>query len=472
MRAQHGPALNLDVATLSPQAWAAQVRCDPPDLIIGVGLPAEWRRALDAARAAGVPALLVAPPTFERPCRACSVFPGDDLGLALRLTALESGVGAVSEPPDPWGWATAAPLCAGLARAILLRLTPYRREDLEASWATGRRVLTLGGGADPLDVRWSAPAETPDARRAPAVFRTPPARRGRLLVVGLGSLGSVAATYLAPYVVGMVIVDPDRVDAYNPVRQAYPLAAVGQPKAQALGTGLQAAGLGDVVALEEALTDERQVANLVARYGITAALVVTGTAADFTVARALRACDVPHIVGRCYPRARYWEEILVDGQRGPALADLRGHLHLGPTPAPTPEQIAAYSDAGALEAEPATLVESGWAAAWMARLTAQLLAPPGLRERWLLDLLAAGRTCLIGGVGVERTADGPAYGITRPGEIRAWGQEHVCGTGATGASRYDGGAARSSTPVRQPIPPAALSNSSTATGVHAMPNSW
>jgi hypothetical protein len=300
---------------------------------------------------------------------------------------------------------------------LLLRRTPYRRADLEELWGAGKHVLTVGNGDDALSVDWSESGPTP--RRA--AFRTPGQRRGKLLIAGLGSLGSVAAMLLAQHSAAMVIADPDRVDAYNPVRQAYPLAALGQPKAQALRAGLLAAGAKDVLALDAALTGERQVAELVARHRITAGLVLTGTDADFAIARALRASDVPHVVGRCYPRARYWEAVLVDGLRGPALQDVRGHLRLGPAPPPTPEQIAAYSDAGALEAEPATLVESGWAAAWMARLGAQLLAPPGLRERWLLELLASQRTCLVGGVGVEHTDNGPAYGVALPGMIRAWG---------------------------------------------------
>jgi hypothetical protein len=185
------------------------------------------------------------------------------------------------------------------------------------------------------------------------------------------------------------------------------------------------AGAQQVTAFAEALTEEKQIAMLIEQQSITAALIATGTTADFTLARVLRRYDIPHIVGRCYPRARYWEALLIDGQRGPALADLRGHLALGPTPPPTPEQQAAYSDAGALEAEPATLIESGWAAAWLARLTAQFLAPPGLRERWFLERLADETPCLIGGVGVERTATGPAYRIDQPGQIRAWGRANI-----------------------------------------------
>jgi hypothetical protein len=312
---------------------------------------------------------------------------------------------------------------------MLLRETRFGRTDLEELWSKGVRVLTVGEPADPLVVRWSAPENAPFdstlGQRWPTTFHTPATRHGTVLVVGLGSLGSVAATHLAPYVAGMVIADPDRVDVYNPVRQAYPLAAVGQAKAQALGAGLAAVGVEKVVALETALTDEEDVADLVDRYKVTAALVVTGTASDFPIARGLRRSGVPHVVGRCYPRARYWEAILVDGRRGPALSDMRGRVSLGPAPPPTPEQTAAYSDAGVLEAEPATLIESGWAAAWMARLVAQLLVPPGLRERWLLELLAFERTCIIGGVGVEKMTEGAAYGIELPGAIRGVGRDEI-----------------------------------------------
>ncbi len=464
--AQHGPALGLDATTRPPAAWLDALRHDPPDLVVAVGGGA--RPALQAAAAARIPALFVSPPTHTSPCQAVSLFPGDDLTVVL--DALSSPISRENTPPfssrgehprvrtglasvgrhlpgtarqgrwgvpysslqdvlsspAPWDWLTVAPLCAGLARAMLLRGGAHQRADLEELWAAGARRLTVGAADHPLEVTWSPihPAgKAPD--RAPAAFRTPPARRGSLLIVGLGSLGSVAALPLAPHAAGLVIADPDRVDAHNPVRQAYPLAAVGEAKVQALGRTLQKAGAQNVIPLRTALSDERPVTELVERHDITAALVVTGTAADYAIARALRARDVPHVVGRCYPRARYWEAILVDGHRGPALGDLRGHLHLGPSPPLTPEQIAAYSDAGALEAEPATLIESGWAAAWMARLTAQFLAPAGLRERWFLELLASERVCLVGGVGVEPTPAGPAYHISRPGEIRAWARQEI-----------------------------------------------
>jgi ThiF family len=434
--AQHGPALSLDTAMLPPAEWAAAIRRDPPDLAIAVGGPAEHALALETAAAARIPALLIVLPSDASSCQAIIFFPDDDIAVVRSYLSIadevKSKIQNLKSKIVAWDWLTCAPLCAGLARAILLRDTPFRRADLANLWASGIRVMTLGG-VSPLDVVWSLPHQSAILRLRSgqvcnlqsAIFQTPPTRRGALLIAGLGSLGSIAAMHLARCADTLVIADPDHVDAYNPVRQAYSLVAIGRPKAQALRDGLLAAGASEVVALATALIDERSVAALVERHAITAALVATGTNADFAIARALRAGGVPHVVGRCYPRGRYWEAIVVDGQHGPALDDVRGHLRAGPAPTPTPEQIAAYSDAGALEAEPATLVESGWAAAWMARLIAQMLAPAGLRERWLLELLAAGRTCLVGGVGVERTPDGPAYAVTQPAEIHAWGRDSI-----------------------------------------------
>jgi hypothetical protein len=416
--AQHGSALALEAVTLPPTEWAAAIQREPPDLVIAVGHAAEHALALEAATSAYIPMLLIAPPSHAMSCQAIVVFPGDEAQRAI--SNLQSPISNLQS----WAWITAAPLCAGLARAILLRDTPFRRADLASLWAAGVRVMTVGG-AHPLDIAWSTQQQSAIYNPQSAIFQTPPAPRGALLIAGLGSLGSVAAAHLARCAHTIVLADPDCVDVYNPARQAYPLAAIGRPKAQALRDELLAAGAAQVIPIDTALLDQRMIAALFEHYSITAGLVTTGTNADFAIARVLRALDVPHVVGRCYPRARYWEAIFVDGLRGPALDDLRGQLRTGPAPAPTPEQIAAYSDAGALEAEPATLIESGWAAAWLARQAAQLLAPAGLRERWLLELLAAGQTCLIGGVGVERTPDGPAYAVAHPGAIHAWGRASI-----------------------------------------------
>lgn len=358
------------------------------------------------------PRLAVAPPTATHGCR---------VAIALADEALPPM--AVGGPLDARAWCTAAPLVASLARALLLRGTEHRREDLDRLLARGVRRILFDAPEDPFEV-WVGERETPwPAPTRPYV--PPPLDRPALLVVGLGSLGSVAAKQLVGVVGTMVIADPDIVEPENPVRQAYPVAGIGFSKAQVLGQSLTGMGVSNVVALPHAITDGTQVAGLVNAFGIDGALILTGTDADFEIARVLRALDVRHVVGRCYPRARQWEAILVDGSRGASFGELRGHLRLGPLPPPTPEQRAAYSAEGALEAEPATLVESGWAAAWMARLMEALLAPPGHRPRWLVERLAVGASCLVGGIQVVESDDGPAYAIALPGQIRAWRRTQV-----------------------------------------------
>jgi len=423
---RHGFALAPTLTELPLSEWIAAIRDDAADLIIAVGGQQTLAIARHAAGQAGIPALLCMPPSTQAACRAEVVFPGEAARTPLNVAAEWQRDDATAEDINAmngWDWACAAPLLSGLARALLLRGSLYERPDLEELWARGMRIVTLGG-TDPCAVDWSLP-NTP-IRAVSAHYQSPPMCRGRLLIAGLGSIGSVAAALLAAYATQLVLADPDSVDASNPARQHYTLADLGCPKACALQTSL-AAQCPQIVAVPDALTDEDQVAALVRQHGITAALVATGTNADFAIARALRECHVSHVVARCYPRARYWEAILVDGTHGAPLDAIRGHLRIGPAPAPTPEQRAAYSDAGALEAEPATLIESGWAAAWAARLAWQLLMPIGLRERWMIEVLESHNTCLVGGAYVEHTRDGPAYAIDLPGRIRAWATEQIIG---------------------------------------------
>lgn len=416
LQAQHGQALALDLGLRPMPVWLAALRDDPPDLLIVVGDQPGGALALRAANDAGTPALICMPPRPDAACWADVVFAGQD----SECLVAQQGE---APPISAWEWCSAVPLLGGIARALLLRNSSYARPDLEALWSRGQQRVTIGAG-HALDVMWTS-------REAPigpytARFQTPLARRGALLIAGLGSIGSVAAALLAPWVNQLVLADPDSVDPANPARQHYRLADLGRPKVQALQESLAVQGL-RCVALPLALIDEQQVDQIVRQHGITAALVATGTNADFAIARALRDCAVPHVVCRCYSRARYWEAVLVDGMHGPAFDDIRGHLRYGPAPAPTAEQLAAYSDAGALESEPATLLESGWAAAWAARLAWQLLAPAGLRERWLLELLEDQQTCLVGGAYVEQTSAGPAYAIDIPGRIHAWGTRQIAG---------------------------------------------
>jgi molybdopterin/thiamine biosynthesis adenylyltransferase len=241
------------------------------------------------------------------------------------------------------------------------------------------------------------------------------------LIAGLGSLGSVAAVQLAPWVSRLVLVDPDRVELANLVRQTYTQRQVDEYKAAALALALSAAHPGlECEAVITSLTQEEQVVDLIRMHDVTAALVTTGGHADFAIARALRSQAIPHVIGRCYSRGRFWEGVVVDGAAGPSYEQVRREAAAGPVAAPTPEEIASYGAVGELAGEPATAMETGWAALWLARLTMQMMAPANRREGWLLARLAAGATCFIGGVDVEHGDEGPAYGIRVPGQVHAW----------------------------------------------------
>jgi molybdopterin/thiamine biosynthesis adenylyltransferase len=328
------------------------------------------------------------------------------------------------EPPDGhflgrWNWLTAAPLVALWARALLLRGTAYRMAAWEDAWQRGMRAYAIGANDDPTAALWQAHMATREEESP--TYRTPLTRQGTLLIAGLGSLGSVAAQQLVLGVARLVVIDPDPVEIENLVRQAYSWRQLGQPKALALAEALHEAHSElEVEPVMVSLTDEGQVADLIQAYGVTAALVTTGTQADFAIARGLRTAGIPHVVGRCYARGRFWEGIVVAGGAGPSYEQVRRAVTAGPPAAPTPEEIASYGAVGDLAGEPAMAMETGWAAIWLARLTAQIMAPANLREGWMLARLAAGATCFVGGVVVEQGTHGPAYAIRVPGQVHAW----------------------------------------------------
>ena len=395
LHARHGTALN---AQLEP--WQLQA---PIDVLVVVG-PIDYSFP-------GVPQVHIQPPTAHTACTV-TVIQAEQPNTAPQPILL-------NQPVDQLRWLRAAPLAAAIIRTVLLQHSAYTRADFAHLWANGQPTLIFEHPHYPGRV-WSDPGQVPPVTTA--AYTPPAAPRGTLLVAGLGSLGSEAVMQLAPYVKRLIIADPDTVEASNPVRQAFPLAAIGSNKATALAAQLQHHSHLEAIALPYAL-DATTTRHVLHEWSLDAALVVTGSDADFDIARELYNANVPHLVGRCYPRARYWEAMLIAG--GPAFEALRGHLRLGPVPAPTPEQHAAYSAAGALEAEPATLIESGWAANWMSSLVRELSLPAGLRSRYILEWLHSEHVCILGGLYVEATAYGVAYNIAQPGEVHAWPTDKI-----------------------------------------------
>ena len=415
LRGRYGDEFDINVSTVNSAAemGGADLALVVDDAALACDLP----RTL--------PRLAIFTPMRNCPAYARLAFAGEDFALRAPLdlyTPLDDS------ELHGWDWHTAAPLMALCARALLLRGTVYAMATWEDAWARGVREFSVGDSHSPTRAAWCAPVDGGlDATR----YQTPRQRRGTLLIAGVGSLGSVAARHLAPWVERLVLVDADQVEMTNLVRQHYTHDQVGEAKAVALAASLSiGVSVPEMIPVVDALTDDAQVAALMRRYDVTAALVTTGTHADFAIARAAHAAGIPHVVGRCYARARFWEAIVVDGAQsgaaqGPTYEQVRRAVAVGPTPAPTPEEIAAYGAVGELAGEPATAMETGWAALWLARLMTQMMTPASLREGWLLARLAAGATCFVGGVVVEMGVEGAAYGVRVPGEIHAWSAAEI-----------------------------------------------
>ncbi|MCZ7644953.1 MAG: ThiF family adenylyltransferase [Planctomycetota bacterium] len=341
---------------------------------------------------------------------------------------------------EPFDRADALNRAAALVRASLLRGAACEPAEV-ARFLEGRArpALLLGHARWPW---WLRVFEREDADAwlasnlaAPASRpQEPAARRGRVLVIGCGSLGSVAALRLAPRVEALGLSDPETVSIENPVRQAFEVAEVGQPKAEALARRVEALGAraeAFVRAEEDSPAGAEAFAAFVDRFKPDLAVLATGTGAEYAMARVLRERGIPHAAGRCYARARYFEVILVDGSNGPCFHCLREQVHTGPAPSLTPEQAARYDPdyrPGELNAEPASAIESGRCAEVLARAAWELLKPPDARPEWLRATLEQRRTCLLGANHAEfDAATGWAYGLDAPGKVATYGVEDIAG---------------------------------------------
>lgn len=265
-----------------------------------------------------------------------------------------------------------------------------------------------------------------------AANNTAAVRSGKVLIVGCGSLGSVAAVRLAPLVEALVLCDPERVAVENPVRQAFSVEDIGRFKAKALaGTccKLGAKAQGIVRGEEDSECGAREFELLLERVNPDLVILTTGTAAEFMAASVLRRRKIRHVAARCYARARYFEIIAVDGDRGPCFHCLREQLHTGPAASLTPEQKARYDPdfrPGELNAEPATILDSGRCADVLARIAFELMKSDAERPEWLRETLLQSRNCFVGANHAEQDELGRwAYGLDAPGKVTTYGAEDI-----------------------------------------------
>ncbi len=483
------------LTTATYPALLTELRAAPPDLLLGGGDTATLRLLGKLARALDCPALLVAHYAGADPSAAClALLPGDggagrdwpDLCVALG-DPLPSDPAALPATLAAWhAWAGAGGVAALLAKALLLHGTSSAAPDLDALlWTARRTAVFCGSPAWPWSVLYvnllTAGRRPPVGSRQSAVDGSKGSDRiltkritvtqdterrtqNSALVIGCGSLGSwVARGLAASGMRQLVLVDGERVDAANPVRQWFHTDQVGEAKVAALAQNLIALWGADAIWTEAGTaidgtilsSDAGHVTLIPTACGESRAelarfrrllratrprvvVLATGSSVDYALARVLRRLNIPHLVGRCYPRARYFEVIVVDGQRGPCFGCLRSRLYTGPAPAPTPEEALRYDRAiapGELQAEPATVIESGRAADALAALAAAMAQPRRARPPWLITLLARESTCLIGGNTAGAAHDpttgtaGWVYGIGLPGQLVTFGADQILGYG-------------------------------------------
>lgn len=328
---------------------------------------------------------------------------------------------ALGLPRDRFGWLEASTHAARIIRDVLTRHAPAPRGT---TW--------LGHPHWPFHVGTACTAPAEPERAA--------LRSRRVLVVGLGSLGSEALRVLWDSGAHFPLVDDGRVSVFNPARQWFALSEVGRDKVDVLRARLPGA-----VAVKLRADEAHRSAwdALLTQERPDVVLLATGTHHHGMLADMLWQRGIPHVAACCYPRARFFEvATIIPSERTPCLHCYRAHVWRGiPAATPVDDETAAFlyqhpDDVerqrlhADLVAEPATRIETFRPALLLARCAAQVLAER--RAPWFRRLLQASTTLLLGGNTVDPHADGSlAYGISQPGQVVRLGLEDVVGAGAT-----------------------------------------
>lgn len=312
-------------------------------------------------------------------------------------------------------------LAAAIVKGRLLKSTDCARPDIDKLCARG--WLLAGHPSWP----WIVRQVEPDTNLSVGLRPEANLSGKKVLIVGLGSLGSLAARMLARGGADLVLVDGETVEPSNPARQIYGVRHANTPKATACAEILKRLYPQQTFQPRaEALSLDNL--NLLDTGHLDFAVLATGTAIDRPVSSYLRKAGIAHTAVSCYARARYFEAIVVTPD-GPCFGCIRGHIYRGVPAELTPEQRRMYvSSEHDLQAEPATVVETARAATMAAMIAQGYLEPQ--TATWLHRALSEGNTLFLGGNHAELNSEGAyAYGIETVGEARIYGTKDIAGRG-------------------------------------------
>ncbi len=442
------------------EAWLTR---EQPALLIasGHGGPEEAGRLVQAATSSGTPLIMTfVPRAAPAECVQLVWGPGSaaDVGelrdAAVALAALPRL--ELDRPEHHPVGLEARSMALGLARWILSPEAP-RRPDLEGPLLIEGRGLVVRGRPEwPWSTLFLRPAPEVVSRlcRSAAPRYAAPMTllgRQRLLVLGLGtaSLFCAESGLLAPH---LCLLDGGEVSPFNPVRQVYGAALVGQPKHEALASVLRQRLEPDATwdrSEDGPLSVWRTAARSVSHARLRLSLLSEGSAArfeevldlfrptlavvgmgrskddNFTATAALRRRGIPHITPTAFPAVTHFKHILTDGEQGPCYDCIQGHLPLdlgaGPTLAPAEREIF-YGGT-----QPATLAETLPSAHSLLRLSLDLAMPRPARPPYLRRELNAERVCFVGANRAERREREWLYGVDRPFGMVTYGVEDLLG---------------------------------------------
>ncbi|MDP3710494.1 MAG: ThiF family adenylyltransferase [bacterium] len=355
---------------------------------------------------------------------------------------------------------------ANVAKAILLKGSQWERKDFNNLFSAGRNLIIVNHPTWPWAGKFLNPKDPEDIKlleyRSPnfSSLKIHDLRGRKVMVVGLGSLGSIAADHFRVLGASVIGIDFKEVSLYNPVRQLYSTSCVGLPKSQVLPTtltlregrfeeilehtdkrliikikdGRRFTGIDEKI--EDSREGQKKFEELVDEFKPDLVMLATAHQSEFRMAHVLRERGILHIIARCYRRAKWFEVTAVDGAGGPCFGCLQGHLYTGVAPSIelTEEEQTHYDGTVRLdkmvEAEPATRIDTSRSADAATRLACELLASAEKRSEWFRKMMSEERNCLIGGNTAEfrEKENDWAYGIASPGSATIYGVINFVGS--------------------------------------------
>lgn len=391
-------------------------------------------------------------------------FPGDPFPFPSMTS--DSVVSEISES-NYMDWVDLNNQSAHLAKAVMLVGTKWESPDITALLNQNKRMVITGHPSWPWPGHFvttengsEISGRIPTAQVSKRDASDGRHRNANVLIIGIGSLGSLIADHFRIMGANVIGIDGKDVSLFNPVRQLYPTSSIGKPKAHELpgilahrnGVSFKETSCGKsdysvvcangqrftgvAAEIEDSKIGSTAFTDILETYAPDLVILTTAHPAEFRMAQILRKRDLPHVLGRCYPRARWFEAIVVDGSRGPCYGCLQGHLYTGEVPSLTEEELARYDatpqdpSREMLAAEPATRIDTARAADAVARIGLELLLPRVRRAAWLERMISEEKTCLIGGNHAEyRHAEEVwSLGITSPGSAMLYGVESFIGS--------------------------------------------